>query len=117
MYCVYLHADDWATHCTGNTFCDISYDEYLLKIEQKSISGYIYDNEYALHRYGLWVQNAIKKVKRAREVGKKIRACIKIQRKVVEWIYRPDGLMATELALHYACLQNIRAEMCQVSNL
>ncbi|RIB20875.1 hypothetical protein C2G38_2178153 [Gigaspora rosea] len=44
----------WATHCTENTFCGVSYDEYLLKIKQKSTSGYIYDNEYALHRYKLW---------------------------------------------------------------
>ncbi|RHZ78725.1 hypothetical protein Glove_157g10 [Diversispora epigaea] len=32
----------------------------------------------------LWKQNAIKKVKRAREVAKKIQACINIQRMVVE---------------------------------
>src|SRR5207244_3614627 len=106
----------WASHCTGNCFCGVSYDDYLLKIEQKAISGYNFDNEFALHRYGLWMSNAIKKVKRAREIGRKIRACITIQRKVVEWIYHPDGLTATELALHYACLQNIRAEMRQINN-
>ena len=77
----------WASHCTGNSFCGVNYDEYLLKIEQKSISGYIYDNEYALHRYQLWEQNAIKKVKRAREIGKKIRACTIIQRKFIEYYY------------------------------
>src|SRR6266542_2066310 len=75
----------WASHCTGNCFCGVSYDDYLLKIEQKAISGYNFDNEFALHRYGLWMSNAIKKVKRAREIGRKIRACITIQRKVVEW--------------------------------
>ncbi|RHZ84136.1 hypothetical protein Glove_85g35 [Diversispora epigaea] len=64
----------WASHCTGNTFCGVNYDEYL-KIKQKSNSTYNFDNEYALHRYRLWMQNAIKKVERAREVGKKIRAC------------------------------------------
>ena len=64
----------WASHCTGNTYCGVNYDEYLLKIEQKSISGYDFDNEYALHRYELWEQNAIKKIQRAREVAKKIRA-------------------------------------------
>ncbi|CAG8857398.1 10072_t:CDS:2, partial [Gigaspora margarita] len=35
----------WATHCTGNSFCNISYDEYLQRM-----------------------QNAIKKAERAREV-------------------------------------------------
>ena len=44
----------WATHCTGNTFCDISYDEYLLKIEQKSISEYDFDNEYAEYYQKGW---------------------------------------------------------------
>jgi len=106
----------WASHCTGNQYCGVSYEEYQ-KIIQKPKSTRKYDDNYALRRYELWTTNAIRRIKRAREVGKKIRACIKIQRKVVEWIYRPDGLMATELALHYACLQNIRAEMCQVSNL
>ena len=43
----------WATHCTGNSFCDVNYDDYLLKIEKKSISEYDYDTEYALHRYKL----------------------------------------------------------------
>ena len=106
----------WATHCTGNSFCNVSYDEYLQRVEQKAISGYNYNNEYALHRYGLWMQNAIRKIEHARAVGRKIRACTIIQRKVVEWIYRPEGLTAQELALHYACLQNIRTEMRQVSN-
>jgi hypothetical protein len=92
----------------------VSYEEYQ-KIIQKPARKF--DDNYALRRYELWMTNAIRRIKRAREVGKKIRACIKIQRKVVEWIYRPDGLTATELALHYACLQNIRAEMRQVSNL
>ncbi|CAG8834925.1 18800_t:CDS:2, partial [Gigaspora margarita] len=103
----------WASHCTGNSYCGVSYDEYLLKIKKKSISGYDYDNEYALHRYGLWMQNAIRKIECARAVGRKIRACTIIQRKVVEWIYHPEGLTAQELALHYACLQNIRTEMRQ----
>ncbi|CAG8856781.1 40621_t:CDS:1, partial [Gigaspora margarita] len=52
----------WATHCTGNSFCNVSYDEYLLRVEQKAIYGYNYNNEYALQRYGIWMQNAIKKI-------------------------------------------------------
>ncbi|CAG8628383.1 8777_t:CDS:2 [Gigaspora margarita] len=43
----------WASHCMGNSYCGVSYDEYLLKIKKKSISGYDYDNEYALHHYKL----------------------------------------------------------------
>ncbi|CAG8772498.1 43714_t:CDS:2, partial [Gigaspora margarita] len=45
-----------------------------IEIKKKSISGYDYDNKYALHRYGLWIQNAIKKIECAREIGKKIQA-------------------------------------------
>jgi len=78
---------------------------------------YNFDDKYALHRYELWMHNAIRKIECARDVGRKIQACIIIQRKVVEWIYRPDGLTAQELALYYTCLQNVRAEMHQDSNL
>src|SRR5437660_12899867 len=103
----------WASHCTGNSFCGVNYDEYLLKIKQKSISGYIYDNEYALHRYELWMQNTIRKVKRAREVGKKTRAVNIISQKWLEYMYKPDGLCASELALHYQLLWAVREEMQQ----
>ncbi|CAG8820445.1 30503_t:CDS:2 [Gigaspora margarita] len=75
-----------------------------LKIKKKSISGYNYNNEYALHIYGLWMQNAIKKTKRARENGKKIQACTLIQRKFIEYYYRPNGLCASELAQYYKLL-------------
>ena len=107
----------WKFSCTGNKYCGVSYDEYLLKVKKKSILGYNYDNEYELHRYGLWMQNAIKKTKRAREIGKKIRACILIQRKFIEYYYRPDSLHATELAQHYKLLLVIREEMHQVNNI
>ncbi|CAG8620655.1 9099_t:CDS:2, partial [Ambispora gerdemannii] len=65
----------WASHCMGNAYCGVKYNEYLLKIEQKSISRYDFDNEYALHRYELWKQNAIKKIKHARETAKKDSSC------------------------------------------
>ena len=106
----------WASHCTGNSFCGVNYDEYLLKIEQKSISGYIYDNEYALHHYELWMQNAVRRIKRAREIGRKIQACRIIQRKWLEIFFRPEGMCATELALHYQLLWAVQEEMRQVSN-
>ncbi|RHZ49062.1 hypothetical protein Glove_534g4 [Diversispora epigaea] len=106
----------WASHCTGNTFCGVNYDEYL-KIKQKSNSTYNFDNEYALHRYKLWMQNAIKKVERAREIGRKIQACITIQRKFIEFMYRPDGMTAKQLAEHYQLLWTVREEMRQINNL
>ncbi|RIB16205.1 hypothetical protein C2G38_2190585 [Gigaspora rosea] len=71
------------------------------------------DNKYALHRYELWMQNAIKKTKRAREIGKKIQVCIIIQRKFIEYYYRPDGLCASELTQHYKLLWMIREKMRQ----
>jgi hypothetical protein len=103
----------WKFSCTGNKYCGVTYNEYLLKVKKKSISGYNYDNEYALHRYELWMQNAIKKTKRAREIGKKIQACIIIQRKFIEYYYRPDGLCALEIAQHYKLLWMVREEMRQ----
>ncbi|CAG8855061.1 42043_t:CDS:1, partial [Gigaspora margarita] len=103
----------WATHCTGNSFCSVSYDEYLQGVEQKAIYGYNYDNEYVLYRYELWESNAIKKIQHASEVGKKIKACTIIQRKFIEYYYRSDGLCASELAQHYKILWAVREEMQQ----
>ncbi|CAG8824224.1 34834_t:CDS:2, partial [Gigaspora margarita] len=82
--------------CNHNKYCGVSYNEYLLKVKKKSILGYDYDNEYALHRYRLWMQNAIKKIERARKI---------------EYFYRSDGLCATELAQHYQLLWVVREEM------
>ena len=100
----------WKSACTGNKYCELKYEDYL-KIKHKPKSDRTFDDTRALHYYELWISNAIRRLKRARDVGKKIQACIKIQRKIVEWIYRPDGFNAQNLALHYACLQNIREEM------
>ncbi|CAG8841391.1 46261_t:CDS:2, partial [Gigaspora margarita] len=97
--------------CTSNKYCGISYEEYLQKIEKKSILGYDYDNEYALHRYGLWMQNAIKKIEHARKISKKIQAVKVIQQKWLEYFYRPDSIYATELAQHYQLLWAVREKM------
>ncbi|CAG8853896.1 9696_t:CDS:2, partial [Gigaspora margarita] len=35
----------WKFSYTGNKSCGVSYNEYLLKVKKKSISGYDYDNE------------------------------------------------------------------------
>ncbi|RIB15283.1 hypothetical protein C2G38_2192788 [Gigaspora rosea] len=105
----------WSSSFTGNQFCDLNYEEYL-KIKQKPNSIYNFNDEYALHRYGLWMQNAIRRIKRAREAGKKISACTIIQRKWLEIFYRPEGMCATQLAEHYKLLWAIREEMRQVRN-
>ncbi|RHZ60176.1 hypothetical protein Glove_357g55 [Diversispora epigaea] len=103
----------WITSCS--VYIHVSFEE-IKRLKQKSESQHSTDDIYVLREYELWMKNAVRKIEHAREVGKKIRACTIIQRKVVEWIYRPDGLTAQELAFHYACLQNIRAEMRQINN-
>ncbi|CAG8604919.1 9650_t:CDS:2 [Paraglomus occultum] len=96
----------WKFSCTGNNnYCGVNYEEYL-KIKQECNSGY-YDNKYALHRYELWKCNAIGRLERAREIGKKI------QRKIVEYL---PALMEK-----LYMFTNIRAEMrcgvpLQISN-
>ncbi|RHZ50395.1 hypothetical protein Glove_499g35 [Diversispora epigaea] len=85
----------WKFSCSSNKYCGVNHDEYL-KIKQKSNSAYSgasvstlnFDNMYALHRYKLWMQNAIRKIERAREAGKRIRAAKVIQRKWLEFMYR-----------------------------
>ena len=47
-------------------------------------------------KFAKWMQN-VKKVERAREIGKKIRACTIIQRKFIEWYYKREGLKAFTL--------------------
>ncbi|RHZ78042.1 hypothetical protein Glove_168g272 [Diversispora epigaea] len=74
-----------------------------------------FDYEYKLHQYELWEQNAIRKIERAREVGRKIRAVNIIAQKWLEYMYRPDGLCATELTQHYKLLWAVREEMRQIN--
>jgi hypothetical protein len=105
----------WATHCIGNSFCDINYEDYLEFVKESKIR-FNYDHMYSLYRYELWMGNIIKKVKRAREICKKIRACTIIQRKFIKYYYRPSGMCATQLALHYKLLWAVREEMRQINN-
>ncbi|RHZ89956.1 hypothetical protein Glove_9g70 [Diversispora epigaea] len=63
-----------------------------------------------------WKQNAVRRVKRAREAGKKIRAVNIISQKWLEYMYKPDGLCTTELAQHYQLLWAVREEMRQINN-
>ncbi|RHZ66444.1 hypothetical protein Glove_307g54 [Diversispora epigaea] len=107
----------WSTNCTGNAYCDISFRDYI-EFKNKLKSGLInsFDEKQAIRRYELWMQNAIRRVKRAREIGRKIRAVKVIQEKWLEYFYRPDGLCASELALHYQLLWTVRKEMRQINN-
>ena len=61
------------------------------------------------------MQNAIKRIKHAREVGKKIQVCIIIQRKFIEFMYKPDGMTAKQLAIHFNLLWGVREEMRHVN--
>ncbi|CAG8527891.1 13884_t:CDS:2, partial [Acaulospora morrowiae] len=71
-------------------------------------------NIYKDFYYELWVaKNAIKRLKRAREVGKKMRPCILIQHKWIEFMHHPNGLIVKQLAEHYKLLWTIREEMRQ----
>ncbi|CAG8764373.1 31060_t:CDS:2 [Gigaspora margarita] len=99
----------WATHCKENSFCN--------GVEQKAIYGYNYDNEYALQQYGIWMQNAIKKIECAREVGRKIQACTIIQRRWLEIFYKPEGMCTLMLAKHYKLLWAVREEMRQINTI
>ncbi|CAG8838190.1 23068_t:CDS:2, partial [Gigaspora margarita] len=63
-----------------NNYYSLNYEEYL-----KTESVHKYEEIYALHHYKLWMKNVIKKLIHAKEVAKRIQACIIIQRKVVEW--------------------------------
>nr|CAG8613028.1 4072_t:CDS:2 [Entrophospora candida] len=105
----------WKFSCSGNEFCSVSYEEYT-KIKQKPKSApYSVEDKYAFHRYKLWMENATKRLKCAREVGRKIRAVNIIKEKWIEYIYHPDGLTAKELAEHYKLLQSVREEMHELS--
>ncbi|RHZ69115.1 hypothetical protein Glove_290g112 [Diversispora epigaea] len=107
----------WSTNCTGNAYCDISFRDYIeFKNKLKSGLTNSFDEKQAIRRYKLWTQNAIRRVKHAREIGRKIRAVNIIAQKWLEYMYRPDGLCASELALHYQLLWAVREEMRQTNN-
>ena len=113
----------WKSACTGNKYCELKYEDYL-KIKHKpeeaelrgsASSDHTFDNMCALHYHELWISNAIRRLKRAMEVGavqqKKVRACVIIQHKWIEFMYRPNGLMVRQLAEHYKLLWAIREDI------
>jgi len=100
----------WSSHCTGNKYCELKYEDYL-KIKHKPSSDRTFNDTRALHYYELWISNAIRKLKRARKVGKKMRACILIQRKWIEFMYHPNSLIVKQLAEHYTLLWSVREDI------
>ncbi|CAG8815816.1 34581_t:CDS:2, partial [Racocetra persica] len=65
-----------------------------MELKSRSEVSNSYFEKEAIHRYELWMQNAIRRVKHAREIGKKIRALIE----------------------HYKLLWEIRDESRQINN-
>ncbi|RHZ68206.1 hypothetical protein Glove_296g70 [Diversispora epigaea] len=104
----------------GGTFvhCDISFKEYM-ELKQKpevecdiytrksrpeaKLTNSFYEKE-TIRCYELWMQNAVRRVKHVKKVEKKTQTCITIQRKWIEYMYRPDGLCASKLAIHFKLL-------------
>ena len=105
----------WRNSCSGNKFCGLDYSKYLETI-QKPKSTRSINEKHALYLYRLWQCNAIRKIRYAKKIGKKIWACIIIQRKILEWLYHPKNKLAKKLELHYKYLQNIR-EKFRINNL
>ncbi|CAG8758091.1 12313_t:CDS:1, partial [Racocetra persica] len=54
--------EHWSTNCTGNAYCDISYKDYMELKSKSEVSNFYFEKE-AIHRYELWMQNAIRRVK------------------------------------------------------
>ena len=63
--------EHWSTNCTRNTYCDISYKDYIELKSRSEVSNSYFKKE-AIHHYELWMQNTIRRVKHAREIRKKI---------------------------------------------
>ncbi|RHZ87820.1 hypothetical protein Glove_30g141 [Diversispora epigaea] len=103
----------WITSCS--VYVHVSFEE-VKRLKQKPKSQRSTDDIYVLHEYELWMKNAVRKIERAREIGKKIRAVNIISQKWFEYMYRPEGITAKQLALHYQLLWTVREEMRQVNN-
>ncbi|RIB07778.1 hypothetical protein C2G38_2045717 [Gigaspora rosea] len=115
LYHNYKMEEHWRTNCTGNRHCDICFKEYMELKQKSEVESDIY-TRLAIYRYELRIENLINRVKHIRETAKKIRACTTIQRKWLEYFYRPEGMCATELAQYYKLLWGIREKMRQINN-
>ena len=112
---MYNHSEIEKHNCSKNKFCSLNYSKYLETI-QKPKSKRSINEKHALYCYRLWQCNAIRKIRYAKKIGNKIRSCIIIQRKILEWLYHPENKLAKKLELHYKYLQNIR-EKSRINNL
>lgn len=79
----------WVNHCTGNLYCDITNEDYMEYISLLPNDRFGKNSE--IHRYRLWMNNAIRRIKRAGEVGKKIRSANIIREHALRYIYRSDS--------------------------
>ncbi|CAG8716757.1 14600_t:CDS:2, partial [Cetraspora pellucida] len=60
--------EHWSTNCTGNAYCDISFEDYMeLKNKPETELTNSFYEKKAIRRYELWMQNAVKRVKHAKE--------------------------------------------------
>ena len=101
------------TRCTLKGIDKIVFERYVNLKNRSNINEFGKD---AIRIYELWLENATAKLKRAREVGKKMQAVKIIQSKWLEYMYRPEGLKAVQLATHYELIRGIRQEKLQNIN-
>jgi hypothetical protein len=106
--------DHWLK-CKGNEFSTISFEKYM-EIKHKSNDNLYSFDSHCRYHYEIWMKNATTKLKRALVAGKQIRAVKIIQNKWLEYMYRPEGLKAVQLAMHYELIRGIRQEKLQSIN-
>ncbi|CAG8850176.1 15345_t:CDS:2, partial [Racocetra persica] len=82
------------TNCIGNAYCDISYKDYMELKNRSEVSNSYFEKE-AIHHYELWMQNTIRRVKRAKEIGEKIRAHYKLLWEIREESRQINNLLST----------------------
>ncbi|CAG8559887.1 42299_t:CDS:1, partial [Gigaspora margarita] len=111
----YKMVEHWRSQCIENKFCEMSFEEYM-ELKDKPKDNINYFTKIAFDQYEMWLNNAIKRVKHVREMAKKIRAVNIISQKWLEYMYRPEGMTAKQLAQHYQLLWAVRKEMRQVNN-
>ena len=109
----YKIKEHWRTKCTGNGFRTIGFEKYLNLKNRSNVNNL---GQSEIYIYELWLENATAKLKRAREVGKRIRAATIIQKKWLEFMYRPNGIVAVYLATHYNLLKEDREIKRQIVN-
>jgi hypothetical protein len=63
----YFHAffmdKHWRTNCTGNEYCDMSFEDYM---KLKNNPSPCYFMKKAIHRYEMWLENVSNRIRRIR---------------------------------------------------